>query len=271
MSREAVTHLCALLNEDLQQMGFGGHPLLVALKVTVALNLYTSASFQGPTGDLCGVTQSAVHRCIREVTDALYRRAGDHVRFRTDPERQAQRVIGFASIAGFPQLVCDHRKRFIQVYAHFPDNCHDAFILCQPQVPLLFTELAQIEGWILGDKGYPLQTWLLTTLRNTTSDAKERYNACHRSTRATIKQAIDMLKLRFRCLDKSGGALQYAPERVACLISVCCALHNFALNRGEALQDEERREQDSSSDDKDAEGLQQEMRMGGRTASWQRL
>ncbi|XP_067908370.1 putative nuclease HARBI1 [Heterodontus francisci] len=216
MSSEAVTHLCALLNNDLQPLGFGGHPMPVALKVTVPLNFYTSASFQGSTGDLCGVSQSAVHLCIWEVTNALYRTAGNYVLFRTDPESQARRVIGFGTTAGFPQeqglsdcthvvikaateqpatyvnrkgfytlnvqLVCDHRKHFLQVCPRFLGSCHDSFILRQSQVPLLFISPAQIQGLILGVKSYPLLTWLVTPVRNPSSNAQERKNACHSST-----------------------------------------------------------------------------------------
>ncbi|XP_067888745.1 putative nuclease HARBI1 [Heterodontus francisci] len=226
MSRETVMHLFVLLNDDLQLMDFSGHPMPVALKVTVALTFYASASFQ---------------------------RAGDYVRFGTDPESQHQRALGFVSITGFPQvrgftdcthlaikapvgqpaaflnrkgfyslnvqLVCDHRNRFLQMCARFPGSCHDSFILCRSQVPMLFTALAQIQGRILGDKGYPLQTWLLTPVRNPASDAEKRYNACHGSTRATIEQAIEMLQMPFCCLDRSDGALQHATERVPHIVS----------------------------------------------------
>ncbi|XP_067911598.1 putative nuclease HARBI1 [Heterodontus francisci] len=208
MPRVAVTHLSALLHDELQPMGFAGHPMPVVLKVTAALNFYTFASFQGPTSVLCGVSQSAVLCCIREVTDALHRRAGDYVRFKTVPESQHQKVLGFGAITGFAQLqgaikapvgqpaaflnrkgfyslnvqlVCDYRKYFMQVCARFPGSCQDSFILRQSQVPMLFTAPAQIQGWILGDKGYPLQTWSLTLVRNPNSDAEERCNTCHSS------------------------------------------------------------------------------------------
>ncbi|XP_067899198.1 putative nuclease HARBI1 [Heterodontus francisci] len=225
-------------------------------------------------------------------------RAGDYVHLTTDPESQAWRAIGFSSIAGFPQvqgvidcthvtikalagqpaeyvnrkgfysinvqLVCDQWKCFMQICSHFPGSCHDAFVLCQSQLPLLFTELAQMEGWLLGDKGYPLQTWLLIPVRQPTIAAEEGYNVSHGATRATIEQAIGMLKMCFCCVNRSGAALHYEPDRIALIFAVCCALHNYANKRGEALQDEERYEQDSSSD---AEDLQQERRMGGLRAA----
>ncbi|XP_067888731.1 putative nuclease HARBI1 [Heterodontus francisci] len=273
MSREAVTHLCALLNDELQPMGFAGHPMPmpVALKATGILTFCTSASFQAPTGDLCGVSQSAIHRYIREVTEALYRRAAGYVCFGTDPESQSRRAVRAGLIAGVPlvqrftdcthvaikvpvrqpaaflirkdfyslklQIVCDHRKCFMHVCDCLPGSCHNSFILCQSQVPLLFTASSQIQGWLLVDKGYPLQTWLLMPLRNTASDVEETYEACHGSTQAIIEQAISLLKICFRCLHRSVGALQYSLQRVARIVAVCCTLHNFATERGEALQE----------------------------------
>ncbi|XP_067909363.1 putative nuclease HARBI1 [Heterodontus francisci] len=249
-------------------MGFSRHPMPVALKVTATLNFYASASFEGPTGDLCGVSQSAVHHCIREVTDALYRTDGDYVRFRKDPEYQAQRAVGFGAIAGVPEEMLHAHVCPLSMLSM--PSYHDSFILCQSQVPMLFTAPVQIQKCLLGDKGYPLQTWLLMPVSNSTSDAEERYNACHGLTRATIEQAISMLKMRFLCLDRSGGAQQHSLERVVCITAVCCALHNIALQSGEALQDDERQEQETSSDDKDTEEVQQQTRVGGRRSSMQR-
>ncbi|XP_067908362.1 putative nuclease HARBI1 [Heterodontus francisci] len=254
MTREAVTHLYTMLNNDLQSMGFGGHPMPGALKVTVALNFYASGSFQGSTGDFCRVSQSVVHCCIKKVTDALYCRTSDCVHFRIDLESQAKRATEFGAIEEFPQaqgvidcmnvaikesmeqpatfinrkgfhsinvqLVWDHRKCFLQVCARFPGSCHDSYILCQSRVLLLFTAPAHLQAWILGDKGYPLMTWLLM-LKNPSNDAKECYNSCHGS----IEQAIGMLKMCFHCLDRSGGTLQYAPDKVGCIVVVCCILH----------------------------------------------
>ncbi|XP_067904633.1 putative nuclease HARBI1 [Heterodontus francisci] len=235
MAREAMTHLCVPLNDDLQPRGFGEHPMPLALKMTAALNFYATASFQGPTGDLIGITH------------------------------QDKRAISFGSITGFQQLqgIIDCTHVTIKAPARRPAeyiNRKDFHSINTQlsQLLLLFTELAQMEGWLLGDKVYPLQTWFLKLVRHLITAAEERYNTSHGATRATIEQAIGMLKMRFHCLDRSGGALQYEPERVVRIIAVYCALHNHAFNRGEALQDEERREEDSSSDEKNAEDLQQE-------------
>ena len=41
--------------------------------------------------------------------------------------------------------------------------------------------------------------------------------------------AIGRWKGRFRCLDKSGGFLQYDPDVICKMINVCAVLHNFLL------------------------------------------
>ncbi|XP_078097950.1 uncharacterized protein LOC144511457 isoform X2 [Mustelus asterias] len=287
LSRETVTELCAMMQDDLRPMGFSGHPMPVALKLTATLNFYASGSFQGSTGELCGISQAAAHRCIKEVTNALFKRAGEFIQYHTDPESQAERSAGFGAIAGFPQvqgvidcthvairapseqpaayinkegfysisvqLVCDHRRQILQVCARFPGSTNNAYILQNSQVPNLFQLQPQLEGWILGGRSYPLRTWLLTPVRRPCTKAERRYNSSHSSTRTAIRQTIGLLKRRFHCLDRSRGALKYDPTKVSQIAVVCCALHNLAQQRGETLHPEGAEETDSSSDEGEAE------------------
>ena len=41
-----------------------------------------------------------------------------------------------------------------------------------------------------------------------------------------------MLKSRFGCLGRTGGALLYSPEKVAQITVVCCILHTIAKRHG---------------------------------------
>ncbi|XP_067884698.1 putative nuclease HARBI1 [Heterodontus francisci] len=161
----------------------GGHLVLVALKVTVALNFYASGSFQAATGDMCGISQSSARHCIKVVTDTIFRQANQYIKFKTDAANQTERARDFSAIAGFPMvqgvidcthvtirapegqsgafinwegfhslnvyLVCDHRKGILQVFAHYPGSSHDAFILQDSQVPLLFNPLSACEDGYL--------------------------------------------------------------------------------------------------------------------------
>ena len=55
--------------------------------------------------------------------------------------------------------------------------------------------------------------------------------------------------MRFRCLDRSGGTLQYSPQKVPAFFVACCVLHNISMNHGcvddineEILEDLRRRD-----------------------------
>ncbi|XP_067852837.1 putative nuclease HARBI1 [Heptranchias perlo] len=280
LSQQVVTDICSLLQEQLLPAGLGGHGLPVAVKVTTALHFFAPGSFQCATGDISTVCQSSARKCIRQVMDGLFARASNYIHFPRDDNSQNEWAVGFASLAGFPrvqdaiecthvairgpphepgvfinqkgyhcfnvQLVCDHRKRFMQVCARFPGSCHVAFILCQCNIPGLFQTGDRPKGWLIRDKGYPLETWLMAPLRNHTNDAQQRYNQSHVTTRCAIEQAIGVLKMRSRCLDRSGGALRYSPARDSRIIVVRCVLYNIAQQRGLQVEKDEGARQSSS-------------------------
>ncbi|XP_041068359.1 putative nuclease HARBI1 [Carcharodon carcharias] len=269
-SREAVTELCHLVQEQLQPRTRAWTALPVAVKVTVALNFYTTGSFQAASGLINDITQYAIHCCIRDVTEVLYSKRNQFISFPMETENQEERALGFRQMAGFPQvqgvlgcahvalrapyddpgvyvnkkgfhslkvqLVCDHQRRVMQVCSRFPGSTRHSFILEQSSVPPLFQPERQALGWLLGGSGYPLTTWIMTPVRKPQTHREQHYNRSHASTLVTVTQTISLLKHRFRCLSKSGGTLQYSPERVSKFIVVCCMLHNFALQRRQVLE-----------------------------------
>ncbi|XP_067833268.1 putative nuclease HARBI1 [Heptranchias perlo] len=215
--------------------------------------------------------------------DGLFSRASTYVNFPCYNNSQNERSVGFASLAGFPQvqgaincthmaireppeqpgafinckrfcsinvqLVCNYKKRFIQICARFPGSCHDAFILRQSNIPNLFLPGNRLKGRLVGDKGYPLQIWFMTPVRNPTNETQACYNESHMPTRCVIEQAIGVLKMCFRCLDRSGGTLQYSPARVSRMIVVCSALHNIAQQQGLEVENDQGAYQSSSDDE----------------------
>ncbi len=76
-----------------------------------------------------------------------------------------------------------------------------------------------------------------------------QFNRKHTQTRCVIERTFGILKMRFRCLDRSGGTLQYSPQKVAAFFVACCVLHYISINQGcvvdideEILEDLRRRD-----------------------------
>uniref|UniRef100_UPI00398E8CB7 putative nuclease HARBI1 n=1 Tax=Pristiophorus japonicus TaxID=55135 RepID=UPI00398E8CB7 len=226
---------------DLQPHTTQRTALKVETKVTIALNFYATGSFQSATADIGNISQFSAHRCIRQVTDGLYTRRVHYISFPMTRDKQVERQIVYAQIAGFlrvqnaidythvgsrapiqhaeifmnrngfhslnVQLVCNLQRRILAVDVRYPVSSHNSFILLQTSVLAFFTGPNQDCCWLLGDKGYPMSTWLLTPLQNPRAAPEHANNAIHCGTRCIIEHCIGILKQSFRCLDRSGGTL----------------------------------------------------------------
>ncbi|XP_067837836.1 E3 ubiquitin/ISG15 ligase TRIM25-like [Heptranchias perlo] len=73
-------------------------------------------------------------------------------------------------------------KRFLHVCTRFPGSCHDSFILRESNIPALFHAPNRLKGWLLGDKGNLLQSWLMIPVRNPISEAQSQCNDSHITT-----------------------------------------------------------------------------------------
>ncbi|XP_041033569.1 putative nuclease HARBI1 [Carcharodon carcharias] len=268
-SKEAIRRLCDILQEDLRPSSKCRTALSVATKVTTALNFYACGSFQSSVGDMCKITQSAARACIHQVTDAVFRRASDFIHFDMSPSQASDRAIRFHRIAGFPKvlgviggthiqlkapndepvsyinrrgfhslnvmIICDAQMRILNVNADQKGSADDALVLENSNLYHFMSKLPQRAGWLLGDNGYPLKTWLMVPYSRAKNEAQESYNRAHVCTRQRVEGTIRLLKSRFRCLDRTRGILQYSPVKVSKIVVACCALHNFALQEGLAL------------------------------------
>ncbi|GCB71937.1 hypothetical protein scyTo_0001757 [Scyliorhinus torazame] len=116
-----------------------------------------------------------------------------------------------------------------------------------------------------GRQGLPAEEVADGTYFPATGRRKTHYNDAHTVTRSMVEQCFGLLKMRFRCLDRSGGAIQYEAERVARIVVACCTLHNIAQQKGDVLEEDEKEGQASSNED-DVEERDDEQDMGPRQA-----
>ena len=58
---------------------------------------------------------------------------------------------------------------------------------------------------------------------------EEAFNRAFKTLRSKVERAIGIWKGRWRCLGRSSGYLQYSPEKVCRIVTVCAILHNWLL------------------------------------------
>ncbi len=278
-----MTDICHLLADELGTDAQCPYAFPVAVKVTAALHFYASGSFQHPLSSIGGISQSAISSAIHAVTSGLVRHAGEYIKFPVTPDNQERAKQTFCAKYGFPgvlgvidcthvqlrapsenalvyinrkgtysinvQVICDAYSKITHVFANYPGSSHDSFILANSTIPAIFEGNPPLDGWLLGDNGYPLKTWLMTPYLMPATIREMQFNRKHTQTRCVIERTFGILKMRFRCLDRSGGTLQYSPQKVAAFFVACCVLHNISINQGcvvdideEILEDLRRRD-----------------------------
>ena len=263
LTRQAVTDLCHLVADDIEPLANHPHALPVAVKVTAALYFYAGGTFQNPIVGLGGISQPAISTAIKAVTASIVRHASRYIPgIPVTPERQRRVKRDFMALYGFPgvlgavdcthlqlrapalhsgayvnrkgthsinvQVICDASQYILNVFANYPGGSHDAFIMEQSVIPAVFERDPPPNGWLLGDNGYPLNTWCIVPYITPTTVREFSFNRRHSRARVVIERTFGVLKQRFRCLDKSGGVLSYTPQKVASFCVACCVLHNIA-------------------------------------------
>lgn len=273
LPRQSIIDLCEALADDLDRATNRSHSLPTSTQVMAALQYFATGSFQRVDGDLHGISQPSVSRCVNAVSTALCRRASTYIKFAADEASQRHVIGQFHDIAGFPNVlgcvdgtqipilaprvneyvyvcrkgyhslnvqgVCDAELRFTNIVAKYPGSSHDSFIWKNSSVCLYLQQMTVTGGWLLGDSGYPLSDCLMTPLNNATSVAEQRYNRAHVKTRNTIERAFGLLKMRFRCLHRTGGCLQSPPSTCAKIITACAVLHNICIDKAVPAPEED--------------------------------
>lgn len=265
LSRACILDLCHELNDELQHPTRRSHPLPVSLQLLAALRYYGTGTFFLGVGDTLGIGKTVVSYCVRDVSRAISTMSPRYITFPGDNQSQQNTKTDFYNMYGFPnclgaidgtlipilappaaldepafvcrkgyhainaQAICNGRLLFTNAVVKWPGSTHDAFVWANCRLARKFEGGDFGESWLIGDSGYPLRPWLLVPYLNVAGRAEERYNARHKTARNTIERAFGLLKMRFRCLHKSGGCLMFSPSRCTKVILTCMCLHNICV------------------------------------------
>lgn len=132
------------------------------------------------------------------------------------------------------QAICDADLIFTNLVARWHGSVHDSRIFGNSEVCRNF-EVDGIDGYLLGDSGYPQRTYLMTPLSNPQTKAERDYNFSQIQCRNTIERAFGVLKRRWGCLGKT---LSQDMVNVFGTVTACVILHNFLKMNGDEISDD---------------------------------
>ncbi|XP_069482196.1 putative nuclease HARBI1 [Ambystoma mexicanum] len=235
-----------------------------------------------------GISQPVFSCTLNQVLDALRKHTSQHIAMPRTAQEISNTKVGFHSLADIPtcigaidcthvelvvphanevvysnrkqyhsinvQMVCDTNKIITHCCARYPGSTHDSMVLRNSTIPRYMERHAGQRLWLLGDASYPLKRWLLTPVRNPQNRHEEDYNRAHTRTRVVIEQTFGLLKARFRCLSRSGGALLYGHEKVAKITMACVMLHNMCIRRNVPMPPDIELQPPAEDDDGDEDG-----------------
>ncbi len=260
--RAGLMYLCDLLREDLETAANRSSALPIATQVYVAVRYLAAGALQLVTADTVVVSQPSVSRCVKNVVASLAEKLGQFVRFPTLADETTKMKQDFYKLQKMPgivgaldcthvkikapgndeqayvnrknfhsinvQAICNADRRFVNVVACWPGRAHDSRIFTESRIGQEFAVGRWNNCILLGDKGYGLQTFLLTPYNDPHSPAQRRYNAAHMRTRVRIEQAFGVLKRRFAILHTG---IRMFPNRACLIITACFVLYNILLDR----------------------------------------
>lgn len=141
------------------------------------------------------------------------------------------------------QAISGPNMEIFDIVARWPGREHDSTIFNNSRVKARFEE-NDLNGYLLGDSGYPCLPYLMTPLLNPITESEIRYNRAQIRTRNIVERLFGLLKRRFPCLSRT---LANKPDTICTIIVACSVLHNICIK----LRDEVPLPIDNNIDDDD--------------------
>ncbi|XP_071944610.1 putative nuclease HARBI1 [Antedon mediterranea] len=255
--RAEILMLTDLIINHLRQSN-KNHSVPPVLQVCTALRFYATGVMHNVSGDIAGIHESTACRIIRKVSLAFEAKLRQYVTFHNNNHEIMRAKIGFHEKAGFPnvvgavdgthirmqapkdnefmyvnrkgyhslnvQVVCNHEMKFTNAVIRWPGATHDSRIFRNSELCTIF-ERGEVDGYLIGDKGYPLRPFLLTPYFNPVHPHQQRYNRIHAVTRSIVERTIGVWKRRFRSMHEEN---RMSPQRICAVIAATMVLHNIA-------------------------------------------
>lgn len=273
LTKSTIIDLYELIRSDIDPLTQRSHAIPGIVKLLNCLHFFSSGSFQTKASAIGGVSQSTFSRFLVPVIQALKKHVHTFISFPKDKAGWQKLKSDFYEVAGVPhvmgvldcmpiavsaphereeiyrnkegyhsvnvQMIVDSNCKILSLFSAFPGSSQNSSILRQSSVYEGFESGRLSGGWLLGGPVYACRPWLLTPVPEPSIPAETAYNEANDRTRDIIDETFKILKSRFKCLDKSGGGLQYDPTKVSDIIVACCILHNISILHNIPLKTEE--------------------------------
>lgn len=213
LDRAGIIAVTDLVRDKLQSRTERSKPLSPEAKVAITLRFLATGKMQQCSCDDFGTTQPTISRVITQTLDALADPdiLSQFIHFPLTRHEVQRKQEEFMEKFGFPgvvgaidgthvrivapsvnehlyinrkryhsinvQIVVDANYRIINVVARWPGSVHDARILDESGLKVLFENNHVPAGcYLLGDSGYPCKQWLLTPYLNPRPGTQTNYN-----------------------------------------------------------------------------------------------
>ncbi|XP_018574896.2 putative nuclease HARBI1 [Anoplophora glabripennis] len=279
MRKETARFIIQLVEEELGNFENNrGLPINTDIQVLATLRYLAKGAYGTEIADHHGISQPSLSKIAKRVVVAIARHRERFISFPDYDEQQSikadfYRIAGCPRIVGaidcthiniknpggdYPvlfinrkgyyslnvQVVSDSKCRIRDIVERWRGSTHDSRIWKESSLKRRF-QAGDTTGILLGDNGYASTRYLLTPVLNPVTNAENRYNRAHCSTRNVVERLFGIWKNKFRCFF---NGLNLKLETTKAAIVAAANVHNIIIN--DKLENER---QDLSDDDNDDE------------------
>ncbi|XP_039619162.1 putative nuclease HARBI1 [Polypterus senegalus] len=221
LPRAILLDLCQQFSQLLERLTKRTSAVPVHTQVLSTIGFLATGTFQREIGDRSGISQPTVSRIMPHVLHEIISITSQYITFPNTAAERTKIMTDFYNIAGFLSVIgavdCTHddlKAPTVDEFAFVNRKGYHSINMQNSIVELRLQQSAAGEGWLIGDLGYALKSWLMTPVANPVSQKELNYNRAHERTRSTVERAIGLLKARWLCLSGRGGIFQYKPDKV---------------------------------------------------------